>query len=115
MKKALLTVLVLVLTLTLGVALVACADQEELHVTAITAEVAEGATFKVGDAFDAELFVVKATLSDDSVKEVTTTAALAYDKSGLSLVDGKYSKAGEVTLKISFSDFTTELKFKVEA
>ena len=115
MKKFIVVIMIAVMVAVSAVALAACTDKEEVvSVQKIEAALVENTVIYVGDTFDAAKFVITATLSDNSKVKVTNTSGIFYDKSGLKLVNNKYSESGELTLKIIYLDkYEAEVKVTV--
>jgi len=105
MKKLIILLFIVALVAVSAAALTGCGDKEEtVTVDGITAKVGSGNTFYVGDSFDSTKFTITAEMSDDTEVTMTNTSGCVYDKSGLQLVNGKYSAAGTFTLKIVYLD-----------
>ncbi|NLO64090.1 MAG: hypothetical protein GX095_02445 [Clostridiales bacterium] len=116
MKKKFIVVLSIIAIIAVSAAVMAaCTDkEEEVRVEKIEIVLAENTVIKVGDKYDSSKFEINATLTDGSKVKVTNTSGIYYDKSGLNLVNGKYSQSGEVTLKIIYLEkYEAELKFTV--
>lgn len=118
MKSRKIVSLILIAALCLGIVAMAAAckksDSDVPTVTSIKAELASDTAYKVGDEFDSSDITVTATLSDKTSRKVTTAAAIEYDLASLELdSEGKFTKAKEYTLKISFAGVSTELTFTV--
>ena len=116
-KKILLVVALIAVAAT-SVALVsACKDNkgEDLpDIESIKAEVVSGTAFTVGAAFDSTKITVTAKLDDGTTRAVETVKAIYYDLSVLKLDDGgKFTEAGEYTLPVRYSDWTTTVVIKV--
>lgn len=119
MKKILACVLMVVIAVATLCVFVGCTDKKEEAVpaiTGITAKVASDANYTVGSAFDSKYITVTAALDNKSTMAVTTTAAISYDLADIKLdADGKFTEAGEFTMDVSYSDWTTTVKVKVKA
>ncbi len=118
MKKIFVCIIAFVLAVTATCMFVGCNNQKEevATVTSISAKVASGTTFKVGDSFDATKVTVTATLSDKTTRTVSTTAALSFDRAAMELdSDGKFTKAGTYTVKVTYSDWSTDMTLTVSA
>lgn len=86
-------------------------DGEDLpNIESIKAEVVSGTTFTVGTAFDSTKITVTAKLDDGTTRAVETVKAISYDLSVLKLnAEGKFTEAGEYTLPVKYSDWTTSV------
>ncbi len=119
MKKTLACILMLVVAVTALCTFVGCTSDKEEEVPAITsisAKVASNADFNVGEKFDSKYITVTAKLDDKTQSEVSTTAAVSYDLAALKLDDdGNFTEAGEFTLEVTYSDWSTTVVVKVAA
>lgn len=125
MKKKFIFIPILIVVLALAIILSACASNKaeikEDTVISIEALVKPDSSFKVGDAFDKGKFEVYAVMSDKKTKRlIENQNSLVYNineikADGQNIVDadGKFSKAGEFTLKVTFSDKSTNVTIKV--
>ncbi len=117
MKKFFTCILVFVLAVTATCLFVGCTNDKKDDVetvTSISAKIASGTTFVVGDAFDSSKITVTATLSDKTTRTVSNTSAIAFDRSTLKLdSDGNFTEAGTYTVKVTFADVSTTVSLTV--
>lgn len=116
-KKSMLVLMLVAVVATSVVLASACKDKngEDLpNIESIKAEVVSGTTFTVGAAFDSTKITVTAKLDDGTTRAVETVKAIYYDLSVLKLdAGGKFTEAGEFTLPVKYSDWTTTVVIKV--
>lgn len=119
MKKIISVVLMVVLCVTAVAVFVGCTNDKDTKVpeiTGISAKVSSDANYTVGSAFDSKYISVTASLDDKTTQAVATTAAISYDLSALKLdADGNFTEAGEFTMKVTYSDWSTNVTVKVKA
>lgn len=113
MKKVLVTLLIVALAVCAAVSLVACKGEGELHIVSIEAKVKENTNYKVGDTFATSTLTLTAKLSDGTEEEITSTSSVTYDKTQLKLSNGKFTEAGEFTLKVKFLSYETTVNLTV--
>ena len=119
MKKIISVVLMVVLCVTAVAVFAGCTNDDETKVpeiTGISAKVSSDAKYTVGSAFDSKYISVTASLSDKTTKAISTTSAISYDLAALKLdSDGNFTEAGEFTMKVTYSDWSTNVTIKVKA
>ncbi len=118
MKKFIVCILMVVIAVATVCVFVGCTDKNEETVpaiTGITAKIASDANYKVGSAFDSQYITVTATLDNKTTKVVSTTAAISYDIDELVDDEGYFKEAGEFTIDVTYSDWTTQVTIKVNA
>lgn len=115
MKKLVIFTIIIALVGISAVAMFACTDKEDtVSIQSIEVALVEDTIIYKGDTYDASKFVITAILSDKSKTTISNTSGISYDKSGLKLVNKKYSEAGKVTLKVSYLDkYAAEVEFTI--
>ncbi len=116
-RKVLLVVTLIAVAVT-SIALVSACnkdDKDDLpNIESIKATVASGTVFTVGTAFDSTKITVTAKLDNGEERKVETVKAISYDLSVLKLnAEGKFTEAGEYTLPVKYSDWSTTVKIVV--
>lgn len=118
MKKIISVILMVVLCVCAISVFVGCTQDKETDVpkiTSISAKVSSDANFTVGSAFDSKYITVTASLDNKTSKAVVTTSAISYDLSAIKLDnDGNFTEAGEFTMKVTYSDWSTNVKIIVK-
>lgn len=113
MKKIIVSALVIVAVLVAGFSLVSCVKEEEVKVDKIEAEVVKNTVYTVDTAFDTATIQLTAVMTDGTKTEMTNKAAVVFDKSGLKLINGKFSEAGTFTLTVTYLRHSTTVQITV--